>query len=183
MEVKKTNIPGVLVIKPKIHSDTRGLFTETFSTKRYAKVGINQTFVQDNLSHSSKNVVRGLHYQIEQPQGKLVRVTRGRVFDVALDIRLNSPSFGSYFSTIIDDSDFSQLYLPPGIAHGFCVLSDCADFQYKCTDYYVTGDEGGVLWNDSDLNIDWPLKDPIVSKQDQKLRKLADIPKNLLPKF
>ena len=183
MEVKKTKIPGVLVIKPKIHSDTRGLFTETFSTKRYAKVGINQTFVQDNLSHSSKNVVRGLHYQIEQPQGKLVRVTRGRVFDVALDIRLNSPTFGSYFSTIIDDSDFSQLYLPPGIAHGFCVLSDCADFQYKCTDYYAAGDEGGVLWNDSDLNIDWPLKDPIVSKQDQSLRKLADIPKNLLPKF
>tara|TARA_B110000014_G_C20118002_1_gene591162 strand:+ start:1631 stop:2182 length:552 start_codon:yes stop_codon:yes gene_type:complete len=183
MEVRQTNIPGVLIIKPKVHIDSRGLFTETFSSKRYEEAGIDYVFVQDNLSHSTKNVIRGLHYQIKKPQGKLVRVTRGRVFDVALDIRLNSPTFGSYFSTVIDDSDFCQIFLPPGIAHGFCVLSDCADFQYKCTDYYVTGDEGGVLWNDLDLNIDWPLKDPIVSKQDQKLRKLADIPKNLLPKF
>jgi len=183
VEVKKTNIPGILIIKPEVYSDSRGLFTETFSSKRYTKAGINYEFVQDNFSHSTKNVIRGLHYQIKKPQGKLVRVTRGRVFDVALDIRLNSPTFGTYFSIIMDDVDFCQLFLPPGIAHGFCVLSDSADFQYKCTDYYLEGDEGGVLWNDSDLKINWPSENPIISTQDQRFKKLADIPENFLPKF
>tara|TARA_B100000029_G_scaffold511360_1_gene605216 strand:+ start:534 stop:1085 length:552 start_codon:yes stop_codon:yes gene_type:complete len=183
VEVKTTKIPGVLLIRPDIYSDRRGFFTETFSNKIYNEAGIDYEFVQDNLSHSRKNVIRGLHYQIKKPQGKLVRVTRGRVFDVALDIRLNSPTFGKHFSTIIDDVDFCQLFLPPGIAHGFCVLSNSADFQYKCTDYYLEGDEGGVLWNDSDLKINWPTENPIISDQDQIFKKLLDIPENLLPKF
>ena len=183
MKISETNIPGVLLIESDIYRDQRGFFSESYSQKKYDSNGIGYQFVQDNLSHSKKNVIRGLHFQLKHPQGKLVRVARGRVYDVALDIRCNSPTFGEYFSSVIDDSNLLQIFMPPGIAHGFCVLSDEAIFEYKCTDYYVAGDEAGVLWNDPDLKIDWPIDDPTISDQDLKFPKLKDISKNNLPNY
>ena len=176
MKIKETNIEGVLLIEPDIYRDDRGFFLETYSEIKYFEKEIKVKFVQDNLSSSKQNTIRGLHYQIKKPQGKLVRVSRGTVFDVALDIRRSSSTFGKFFYTILDDQKFHQLYMPPGIAHGFCVISKFADFEYKCTDFYSPEDERGILWKDPELAINWPVKHPIVSSKDQGFKRLSEIP-------
>ena len=167
MKITKTKIDDCIIIEPKVYGDERGFFLETFHERRYYEIaGIKEAFVQDNRSRSSKNVLRGLHFQKTKPQGKLVTVTNGSVFDVAVDLRPQSKIFGMYESIILTSENKIQFYIPPGFAHGFAVLSDTADFQYKCTDYYDPNDEGGVIWNDSDLSIKWPLSSPILSDKD-----------------
>ena len=171
MKVHTTHILDVLILEPKIFGDDRGFFLESWNQKTLKdQVGIDEVFVQDNHSKSSKGVLRGLHYQLEQPQGKLVRVVTGRVLDVVVDIRKSSPTFGQYFSIELNDQNHLQLWIPPGIAHGFVVLSDTADFMYKTTDYYAPQYERSILWNDIDLNIDWHLGDitPSLSDKDKE---------------
>mgnify|MGYP001426258584 FL=1 len=180
MEAELTPLEGVIIIKPDIYKDDRGFFTETYSKDKYYSLGIREEFVQDNYSRSKKNTLRGLHYQINKPQGKLVRVINGRVLDVAVDVRKDSKTFGQYFSVFLDDVNFYQLYMPPGIAHGFCVVSEFADFEYKCTNFYSPKNEKGILWSDSDININWPVANPIVSSKDLTFNQLKDIPKNEL---
>lgn len=168
MQVIQTKLAGVLIIEPKVFGDHRGFFKETFSAERYKELaGIEQTFVQDNHSRSRKSVLRGLHYQKTKPQGKLVSVTRGAVFDVAADINPESPTYGQYVGVELSDDNHRQLWIPPGYAHGFVVLSDEVDFVYKCTDYYDPSDEGGVAWNCPMLNIAWPLTDVQLSDKDK----------------
>jgi dTDP-4-dehydrorhamnose 3,5-epimerase len=158
MQVMKTSIAGVVVIEPKVFGDERGFFLETFQDQRYREMaGIDLPFVQDNHSRSRKGVLRGLHFQRKKPQGKLVRVVRGEVFDVAVDIRPGSPTFGKWEGVILSEENKRQFWVPPGMAHGFLVLSDFADFEYKCTDYYDSSDEGSLIWNDPDVGIDWPI--------------------------
>lgn len=181
MKVIATKLPGVLLIEPQVFSDSRGFFFECFNAARYAEYGMQLDFVQDNFSHSAKNVLRGLHYQLPHTQGKLVWVTRGRVFDVAVDIRQGSPSFGQWVSVELDAEKPQQLYIPPGFAHGFCSLTDDVNFYYKCTDYYHPAAEKGVLWNDPLLNIPWPIKEPILSEKDRSYPCLKDIQPNHLP--
>ena len=166
MEVTHTSLAGCIIIKPKVFGDDRGFFMETFQSEKYKKIGIDLDFVQDNRSRSTKNVLRGLHFQKTKPQGKLVTVTSGEVLDVAVDLRPESPTFGQYESVILNEDNKLQFYVPPGFAHGFCVLSDVADFQYKCTDFYDPSDEGGIIWNDETLNIDWKIEKPIISSKD-----------------
>lgn len=157
MEVLETAIAGVKIIQPKVFGDARGFFLETFEKNRYqSMLGINLDFVQDNHSRSQKGVLRGLHFQKENPQGKLVRVVRGSVFDVAVDIRPDSPTFGCWEGLILSEENKTQFWIPPGLAHGFVVLSDIADFEYKCTDYYNPKVEGCLRWDDSDIGIQWP---------------------------
>ena len=169
MNVIETNVIGCKIIEPKIFGDDRGFFLETFQTKRYKKdLGIEFNFVQDNYSRSSKDVLRGLHFQISKPQGKLVRVVRGSVLDVAVDIRKESKSFGMWTSVELSGENKKQLWIPPGLAHGFLVLSEHADFEYKCTDYYDPEDEGCIIWNDPTLNISWDIKNPIISEKDSQ---------------
>ncbi len=176
MKIIKTSLAGCSIIEPKVFGDDRGFFLETFHLKRYSEIaGIDFNFVQDNHSRSSKNVLRGLHFQKTKPQGKLVRVSRGKVFDVAVDIRKDSDTFGKWESVILSEENKKQFWVPPGFAHGFMVLSDIADFEYKCTDFYDPLDEGCILWNDSDINIIWPLDSPILSKKDAHAPKLADL--------
>jgi dTDP-4-dehydrorhamnose 3,5-epimerase len=167
LDVKTTALPGVLLIRPRVFGDERGFFLETFSAERYrAQAGIDLPFVQDNHSRSRRGVLRGLHFQRAHPQGKLVSVARGRVYDVAVDIDPDSPTCGRYVGVELSDANHWQLWIPPGYAHGFCVLSEEADFTYKCTDYYRPGDEGGLAWNCPRLAIDWPLDDPQLSARD-----------------
>src|SRR3989338_3597564 len=173
----------LLLFKPTIFTDERGLFLESFHKERYEKKGILTHFVQDNLSHSKKNVIRGLHYQLPFAQGKLVYVSHGRVFDVVVDIRKGSPTFGRNFSFILDDIEHQQLYIPPGFAHGFCALSDEVDFVYKCTDYYHPETEKGILWNDPALKIQWPITHPLLSPKDNAFPLLKNIPLEDLPLF
>jgi len=165
MQVSKTPIDGLLTIKPKIFADPRGMFYEVYSENKYEEYGI-PCFVQDNHSVSKKGVLRGLHYQVNPGQGKLVRVTRGEVFDVAVDIRKQSPTYGKWWGLSLSETNNFQLYIPIGFAHGFCVLSESAEVLYKCSDYYSPENERGILWNDPDLAIDWPVKDPILSEKD-----------------
>ena len=168
MEVVKTPIEGVLLIKPQVFGDERGYFVETWQKERYEAAGINLTFVQDNHSKSTKGILRGLHFQKQHPQGKLVMVSLGEVFDVAVDIRKGSPTFGKWFGAILNQENQNQLWIPPGMAHGFVVLSDVAHFHYKCTDFYHPGDEGSIRWNDPTIAIDWPYKEePVLSAKDQ----------------
>jgi len=181
MDITHTNLPGVMLLKPKAFGDSRGFFYESYQASRYSEIGIDKPFVQDNVSRSTKNVLRGLHHQREHSQGKLVYVIRGAVFDVAVDIRKNSPHFGKSFATILDDENHHQLYVPPGFAHGFCVLSNEVDFIYKCTDYYHPQSELSIQWNDPDLAIEWPTTQPILSEKDNKGLRLKDIPKEMLP--
>lgn len=169
MEVEKTPIEGVLLIKPKVFGDERGYFVETWQKERYEELGINLPFVQDNHSKSTKGILRGLHYQKKHPQGKLVMVSYGEVFDVAVDIRPNSPSFGKWYGAILSQENQHQLWIPPGLAHGFLVLSDVAHFHYKCTDYYYKEDQNSIKWNDADLSIDWPQVFPIVLSENDRL--------------
>ncbi|MEM1269667.1 MAG: dTDP-4-dehydrorhamnose 3,5-epimerase [Bacteroidota bacterium] len=170
MTVTTTKLPGVLILEPKVFGDERGFFLETFHAERYREAGLPLPFVQDNHSRSRKGVLRGLHAQGTHPQGKLVGVTRGRVFDVAADARVGSPTFGQWVGVELDDESHRQLYIPPGYLHGFCVLSEVADFVYKCTDVYHPNDEIGIRWDDPTFAIDWPIADPIVSAKDRALR-------------
>jgi dTDP-4-dehydrorhamnose 3,5-epimerase len=166
MKVIETTIPGVLLIEPKVFGDSRGFFLETFHLERYIAAGIPGPFVQDNHSHSAKGVLRGLHFQKQYPQGKLVYVTSGTVFDVAVDIRKESPTFGQWVSATLSADKHQQFYVPAGFAHGFCVLSESADFHYKCTDYYHPEDEGCIRWDDPDIGIQWPITNPTLSPKD-----------------
>jgi dTDP-4-dehydrorhamnose 3,5-epimerase len=175
MEIIKTSIPEVIVFIPPVFTDSRGYFLETYQQQKYAEAGIDKPFVQDNQSYSTKNVLRGLHFQLRHPQAKLVRVTQGSVFDVAIDIRKNSPTFGKWHGEILSAENKKQLYIPENFAHGFCVLSDSAEFLYKCTDFYVPGDESGLIWNDEQLGIKWPIEQPILSDKDAVLPSLNEV--------
>jgi dTDP-4-dehydrorhamnose 3,5-epimerase len=176
MRVIKTKLKDCMIIEPKVFGDERGFFLETFQAERYNKyVGINLPFVQDNHSRSHKGVLRGLHFQKTKPQGKLVRVVQGEVYDVAVDIRLGSPTFGEWEAIILSEENKTQFWVPPGFAHGFVVLSDTADFEYKCTDYYDPSDEGSILWDDPDLDISWPIEHPKLSSKDASAPKLVDL--------
>ena len=178
MKITETELPGVLIIEPQVFGDERGFFLESFHAGRYREAGIDMAFVQDNHSRSRKGVLRGLHFQRRHPQGKLVRASRGSIFDVAADIDPASPTFGQHVGVTLSDENHRQMWIPPGYAHGFCVLSDEADFEYKCTDLYYPNDEGGGLWSDPDLNIQWPLSDPLLSAKDLALPPLADLAKD-----
>ncbi|MBT0723488.1 dTDP-4-dehydrorhamnose 3,5-epimerase [Rosenbergiella sp. S61] len=170
MQIIDTKIADVKIIQPKVFGDERGFFLETFEANRYKQaLNIDLDFVQDNHSRSSKGVLRGLHFQTKNPQGKLVRCVRGEVFDVAVDIRKDSPTFGQWAGIILSEENKTQFWIPPGLAHGFVVLSDIADFEYKCTDYYTPGFEGCLAWNDPSVGIEWPINhNPIVSEKDSK---------------
>ena len=181
MEVVKTPIEGVLLIKPKVFGDIRGYFVETWQKNRYEEAGIDFPFVQDNHSKSTKGILRGLHFRKKHPQGKLVMVSLGEVFDVAVDIRKDSPTFGKWFGAILSDKNQHQLWIPPGMAHGFVVLSDVAHFHYKCTDYYQPDDEGSIKWDDPEIGIDWPIDfEPLVSAKDGVAHSFNDLEKSLL---
>ena len=170
MTIIETAIPEVKLIKPRRFNDDRGFFQQTYHYEQYAEAGITTRFVQDNWSHSSKGVLRGLHYQLRNPQVKLVSVLQGEVFDVAVDIRKDSPTFGKWVGEVLSAQSGNQLYVPEGFAHGFLVLSDTVDFMYKCSDFYVPGDEHGIIWNDVDIGIEWPQSGiSIVSEKDTRL--------------
>lgn len=176
MNVIDTPLAKVKIIEPKVFGDARGFFKETFSAERYANmVGISLPFVQDNHSRSRKGVLRGLHFQKTKPQGKLVSVTRGAVYDVVADVNPSSPTFGQYVGVELSEDNHRQLWVPPGYAHGFLVLSDEVDFVYKCTDYYDPSDEGGVAWNCPLLNIAWPLTNVQLSEKDKNYLGLKDL--------
>lgn len=175
MKVIQTALPGVLIIEPKVFGDSRGFFMETFQVERYKEIGIDLPFVQDNHSRSAKGVLRGLHFQRTRPQGKLVRVSRGSVYDVAVDINPDSSTCGQFVGVELNDENQRQFWVPPGYAHGFCVLSDIADFQYKCTDFYFPEDEGGLLWSDPDVAIPWPIDQPQLSDKDKQNPTLKEL--------
>ena len=175
MKISKAGLDGVLVIEPKVFRDSRGIFYESYSEKEYEEFGIPNHFVQDNHSVSTQGTVRGLHYQVNPGQAKLVRVTRGEVFDVVVDIRQDSPTRGKWWGTFLSETNYLQLYVPVGFAHGFCVLSESAELLYKCSDYYSPENERGIIWNDPDLAIDWPAKQPILSEKDQTHPRFRDI--------
>ncbi len=183
MKVLPTPIEGLTLFQPDVYGDHRGFFVETYQAERYIKTGLNAEFIQDNQSRSTAGILRGLHFQNPHGQGKLVRVSRGSVFDVAVDIRSGSPTFGQSFSVVLDDVKHLQLYIPPGFAHGFCVLSETADFCYKCTEFYSPENEATILWNDPALKIDWPVESPILSTKDQQALPLAEFPKEKLPVY
>lgn len=183
VRIEETNIPGVLIIHPDLFGDSRGYFLETWNQQRYAEVGLNINFVQDNLSYSQQGVLRGLHFQNPDAQGKLVYVIDGEVFDVAIDIRVGSPTFGEWVGNILSGRNKRQVYIPEGFAHGFCVLSETALFTYKCTDVYSPSNENGILWNDPDLAITWPLAKPILSNKDKQYSRLRDIDTKKLPSY
>ena len=178
MKVVETRLPGVLIIEPTVLSDHRGFFLETFQVGRYAQAGIKLPFLQDNRSRSHKGVLRGLHMQKTRPQGKLVSCSNGLIYDVAVDLNPTSATFGHYVGVELTEYNNRQLWIPPGYAHGFCVLSDVADLQYKCTDLYFPEDERGLVWNDPEVAIDWPIKHPKLSLKDQQLPTLAEIRRN-----
>ena len=187
MKIIETLLPGVVVIEPKVFGDKRGFFLETFRQDVLQQAGIDVTFVQDNHSRSSQGVLRGMHYQLMQTQGKLVRVTSGSVFDVAVDVRHGSPSFGQWYGTQLDEESMRMMYVPPGYAHGFVVLSESADFLYKCTDYYHPESEQGIAWDDPDIGIEWPIKnltsDIALSEKDKNNVLLKDQSINKLPSY
>lgn len=181
MQFEKTFIDGLILIKPDIFSDQRGYFFESFNKKKYAECGIVSTFVQDNISKSVKGTVRGLHYQVEEDaQGKLCSVVLGNVWDVAVDIRFGSPTFGKYFAVELSEENKIQLWIPYGFAHGFSVLSDTAIFSYKCTALYNKKSERSILFNDPDLNIDWRVESPIVSEKDLQSKMFKEIEKDFI---
>ena len=183
MKVIETELPGVVIIEPKVFGDARGFFQETWLKSRYEAVGIKEEFVQDNLSFSTRGVLRGLHYQYPFAQGKLVCIAMGIVFDVAVDIRVGSPNFGQWTGVLLSGKNHRQLWVPPGFAHGFCVVSDTAYFTYKCTDVYTPEAEGSALWNDPDIGILCPVAYIELSDKDKESPRLRDIPEIRLPKF
>ncbi|MBL8443853.1 MAG: dTDP-4-dehydrorhamnose 3,5-epimerase [Zoogloeaceae bacterium] len=183
MQIIPSRLAGALIIEPRVFGDARGFFMETWNAARYAEAGITAEFVQDNLSFSRRGVLRGLHFQKPNPQGKLVYVLAGEVFDVAVDIRVGSPTFGQWESVVLSSENRRQFYVPPGFAHGFCVTSETALFAYKCTDLYNPAAEGSVLWNDPDLAIPWPVSAPELSAKDKVGVRLKDFSRDRLPLF
>mgnify|MGYP001587459269 FL=1 len=176
MKISHSKLKGCVIIEPRVFGDDRGFFLETFQAARYKQeAGIDLPFVQDNHSRSTRGVLRGLHFQKTKPQGKLVRVVRGEVYDVAVDIRKGSATFGEWEGVILSEDNKKQFWVPPGFAHGFVVLSDTADFEYKCTDYYDPSDEGSILWSDPDLDIPWPIANPVLSAKDESAKRLVDL--------
>jgi len=183
LEILETSLPGVLLIKPCVFEDSRGFFMETYRAEALARVGVHDVFVQDNHSHSLHGVLRGLHYQVRRPQAKLCRVVQGEVFDVAVDIRTGSPHFGKWVGAVLSSTNHHALYIPEGFAHGFVVLSEAADFLYKCSNYFDSAHDGGVLWNDPAIAIDWRAASPILSAKDLGHLRLAEIPRERLPVY
>lgn len=183
MQRVETSLPGVVLLEPKVNSDPRGFFLESYHRRRFEELGINDIFVQDNHSKSAKRTLRGLHYQLQHGQSKLCRVVRGEVLDVAVDIRFGSPSFGRWMSAVLSEENKRQIYIPAGFAHGFLVRSESAEFLYKCSDYYHPEDEFGVLWNDPTLAIDWGTAAPLLSRKDEVLPRLEAIAHERLPKY
>lgn len=173
MKVLPTDLEGVVIIEPRVFEDERGFFFESYHGARYAAAGLPERFVQDNHSRSVSGTIRGLHYQLKRPQGKLVRAVLGRVLDVAADIRRGSPNFGRWVAVELSAANKRQLYIPPGFAHGFCVLEGPAEVEYKCTDYYQANDQRGVRWDDPTLGVPWPVSAPVVSPQDRALEHLS----------
>lgn len=183
MNIISTQIEGVILLEPKVFGDHRGFFLETYQKQRYADVGIDVAFVQDNISFSVSRTLRGLHYQHPRGQAKLVQCLQGEIFDVAVDIRLGSPTFGQWTGAMLSSENRRQLYVPDGFAHGFCVLSETALFMYKCSDYYEPQAEGGICWNDPEVGIEWPVQSPLLSERDQTFRKLSQIDPRRLPLY
>ena len=183
MKLTPTELEGVLIIEPGVYEDARGFFLETYHRKRYRELGIQSEFVQDNMSFSRKRTLRGLHFQHPHDQAKLVQVARGAVFDVVVDIRRGSPTFGKWTGTYLSDEENRQMFIPDGFAHGFCVISKYAVFIYKCSDFYARECEGGILWSDSDLAIRWPVEEPLVSQKDMQLPRLRDLAADMLPDY
>ena len=175
MKITKTKLSGVLVIEPQVFGDCRGFFKEIYHQPRYKECGIDLDFIQDNYSRSSKGVLRGMHFQKTKPQGKLIQCLKGEIYDIVLDINKASSTYGKYFATQLNDENHRQLYIPPGYAHGFCVVSEIADVLYKCTDIYDPNDEGGIAWDDPDVGIKWPVIDPVLSAKDLKHPQLKDL--------
>jgi dTDP-4-dehydrorhamnose 3,5-epimerase len=175
MNVLTCDIAGLLIIEPKVFGDARGFFLETYNERRYREAGLNATFVQDNVSFSRRGILRGLHYQNPNPQGKLLQVLQGEVFDVAVDVRRSSPTFGKWHGLVLSSENKRQFYIPPGFAHGFLVTSESALFQYKCTETYSPKDEMAVRWDDPAIGIQWPMKDPLLSERDSKAFRLHEI--------
>jgi dTDP-4-dehydrorhamnose 3,5-epimerase len=183
MNVLPTDLPGVLIIEPKVFGDSRGFFFEIWNEERYQEAGIPSLAAQDNISRSAGGVLRGLHFQYPEPQGKLVYVLQGEVFDVAVDIRRGSPTFGRSVSCTLSEENRRQFYVPEGFAHGFCVLSEWALFAYKCTRNYRPEFEAAVAWNDPQIGIEWPIREPLLSAKDRLAPRLADIPEGRLPPY
>lgn len=183
MKITATRLKEVLLVEPKVFGDQRGFFLETYRKQELTAAGINVDFVQDNLSFSQRGTLRGLHYQHPCAQGKLVQVLVGEILDVALDIRPNAPTFGQWVAVTLNAENHHLLYIPPGFAHGFCVVSETALFAYKCSDYYAPEHEGGVAWNDPALNIPWPVAQPVLSERDATWPRLKDISNHRLPGF
>lgn len=177
----ETDLPGVVIIEPQVFEDARGFFMETWRQDRYQEYGLPVRFVQDNLSYSTRGILRGLHFQHPRAQGKLIQALHGEIFDVAVDIRVGSPTFGCWIGVVLSGDNRRQLYIPEGFAHGFCVISESALCAYKCTDFYVPAAEGGVLWNDPDIGIEWPVRAPILSSRDATHPPLKKIPRERLP--
>ena len=183
MKVTESDLPGVFLVEPEVRGDARGYFMETWNVARYEQAGLSARFVQDNVSYSARGALRGLHFQNPNAQGKLVYVLQGEVFDVAVDIRVGSPTFGRWTGITLSGDNKRQMYIPEGFAHGFCVTSERALFAYKCTDFYNPEAEASVLWNDPDIGIDWPITLPILSDRDKNAPRLKDMPPDRLPKF
>ena len=179
----KTSLPGVLLIEPDVFKDSRGFFMETYHREKYSREGIDRIFVQDNHSHSKRGVLRGMHYQLHHPQGKLVYVITGEIFDVAVDIRSGSPTFGKWEGIYLSAENERQIFVPEGFAHGFCVLSENADVLYKCTDFYNPHDELGILWSDPTIGIDWPVETPVLSGKDSQYPELKEVSRDFLPSY
>ena len=175
MRFRPTELPDVILVEPDVHRDQRGFFLETYHARKYAEGGVPGPFVQDNHSRSVQGTLRGLHAQREHPQGKLVRAVEGEMFDVAVDIRPSSPTFGRWVGVRLSGENFRQLYIPPGFAHGFCVLSEVVHVEYKCTDFYRPEDEIGIAWDDPEIGITWPLSEPVISAKDRALPRLRDL--------
>ena len=175
MRLIPTALPDVVVVEPVVHRDSRGFFLETYHERRYREAGIVATFVQDNHSRSVRATLRGLHFQVRRPQGKLVRALFGEMFDVAVDIRRGSPTFGRWVGAHLTAENFRQIYVPPGFAHGFCILSDVGEVEYKCTELYDAEDELGIAWNDPQVGIEWPVAEPLLSAKDKAAPRLADV--------
>lgn len=182
-KLSKTPLPGVLLIDLDVHKDPRGFFIESYHHKKYAEIGIDRLFVQDNYSHSRKGIVRGLHYQLRHPQGKLVFVIKGEIFDVAVDIRRGSPTFGQWVGVHLSAENRRQIFIPEGFAHGFSVLSESVDVIYKCTDFHYPDDEYGIFWSDTTIGIKWCVNSPTLSVKDSKFQKLDEIPETNLPAY
>lgn len=181
METEKTNIPGLVLIKPKVFGDSRGYFFESFNKNKWKEIGLNPEFIQDNISKSKKSTIRGLHYQVgEFAQGKLCQVLQGKVLDVAVDIRFGSPTFGKHYAVELSEENHFIVWIPPGFAHGFSVLSEEAIFSYKCTKLYSKDHERSIIYNDEDINIDWKIDHPIVSEKDLNAKKFKEIEKDFI---